>query len=145
MGHAAGLRFTLVPMARLDPSAIAYDTVGVFQAARSHDGRWVVAAGEIDMVTAPRLAAAIEAAPCVGVDLGAVSFLDVSGLRVLLDAGRRAQAEGRQFAVARPSPLIRRLLAITAIDQSLEIVPDQGSVATSLYPTPSSSHESTSA
>jgi anti-sigma B factor antagonist len=82
------------------------------------------------MVTAPRLAAAIEAGPTLGVDMTEVSFLDVSGLRVLLDAARRNRAVGRRFAVVRPSPMVKRLLELTAIDQSIDIV-DQVSATTS--------------
>jgi anti-sigma B factor antagonist len=97
----------------------------------SRDGDWVIASGEIDIVTAPELAAAIEAAPCAGVDLGDVSFLDVSGLRVLLDGARRARHRGDRFAVAGPNHMIRRMLSITAIDQSLDVVADQRSATTS--------------
>jgi anti-sigma B factor antagonist len=102
----------------------------LFSVARDSTGDWVVARGEIDMVTAPRLAAAIDMGPCLGVDMSDVSFLDVSGLRVLLDAARRNRAAGRRFAVIRPSPMIRRLLELTAIDQSVDIV-DQVSATTS--------------
>ena len=82
------------------------------------------------MVTAPQLAAAIDAAPTLGVDMTEVSFLDVSGLRVLLDAARRNRAAGGRFAVVRPSPMIKRLLELTAIDQSVDIL-DQISATTS--------------
>ena len=81
------------------------------------------------MVTAPQLEAAIDAAPTLGVDMTEVSFLDVSGLRVLLDAARRNRAAGGGFSVVRPSPMIRRLLELTAIDQSVTIV-DQISTTT---------------
>ena len=95
------------------------------------DGRWLIASGEIDMVTAPRLAAALEECDCEGVDLRSVSFIDVSGLRVLLTAARAALARGERFAVAGPSPMIRRLLAVTAIDQSLDVVEDPSRATTS--------------
>jgi anti-anti-sigma factor len=97
----------------------------------SDDG-WLIASGEIDMVTAPKLAAALEEDDYEGVDLDAVTFMDVSGLRVLLEAARRARAAGRRFAVARPSPPIRRILELTAIDQTLDVIEDQSSAVTSL-------------
>jgi anti-sigma B factor antagonist len=95
------------------------------------DGTWLIASGEIDIATSPKLAAALAVHDYEGVDLQAVSFIDVSGLRVLLNAGREARAAGRRFAVANPSPMIRRLLSLTALDQSLEIVFDQSSATTS--------------
>ena len=95
------------------------------------DSRWLIVSGEIDMVTAPHLAAALAERDYDGVDLQAVSFLDVSGLRVLLNAARAAQARGERFAVARPSPMIRRLLELTAIDQSLDVVEEPSSATTS--------------
>jgi anti-sigma B factor antagonist len=96
------------------------------------DPHWLIAAGEIDMLTAPELAAALESGSYEGVDLRRVSFLDVSGLRVLLNAARSAQAEGRRFAVANPSPMIRRLLSLTAIDQTVDVVFDHRSATSSL-------------
>jgi anti-sigma B factor antagonist len=97
----------------------------------SDDG-WLIASGEIDMVTAPQLAAALDEGEYEGVDLDLVTFMDVSGLRVLLQAARRAEAEGRHFAVARPHPSLRRLLELTAIDQTVRVIEDQSSAITSL-------------
>jgi anti-anti-sigma factor len=93
-----------------------------FAVVTATDDGWLIASGELDMVTAPELEAALLEGDYDGVDLDAVTFMDVSGLRVLLTAARRAQAMGRRFAVARPGPMIRRLLELTAIDQSLDIV-----------------------
>src|SRR5690349_18912924 len=99
------------PSRRFRPAA----RTPVFSVSRDSTAEWVIARGEVDMVTAPRLAAAIDAAPCLGVDMAEVSFLDVSGLRVLLDAARRNRAAGLRFAVVRPSPMIKRLLELTAM------------------------------
>jgi anti-sigma B factor antagonist len=96
--------------------------------AASDDG-WLIASGEIDMVTAPDLEHALAQGDYHGVDLDAVTFMDVSGLRVLLQAARRAEADGRRFAVARPCQSIRRLLELTAIDQTLDVIEDQPSSA----------------
>ena len=87
---------------------------------------WLIAGGEIDLNTAQTLSVAIELAerrapPQLTVDLSGVTFIDVSGLRVLLQAARRARTDGRRFAVARPSHQVARLLELTAISQSLDI------------------------
>ena len=86
-----------------------------------------VVAGEVDLATAPRLDKAIRELerrrlPMVQVDLAEVSFMDVTGLRVLLDAARRANEDGHRFTISRPQPNVRRLLELAAIDQSLEMI-----------------------
>ena len=41
---------------------------------------------------------------------------------MILRTARRAEDVGRRLVVARPSPYVRRLFQLTAIDQSLDIV-----------------------
>ena len=82
--------------------------------------------GELDMATAPQLAAAIArderdvGAPPV-LDLSRLAFMDVAGMRVLLDAARRAKRAGGGLVVFNPQPAIRRLFALTAVDRTLVI------------------------
>ena len=82
--------------------------------------------GELDMATAAQLAAAIAAgeradgAPPV-LDLARLAFMDVAGMRVLLDAARRAKRAGGRLVVCNPPPAIRRLFALTAVDRTLHI------------------------
>ena len=57
-------------------------------------------------------------------DLSKLDFIDSTGLEVLLRAARRAHDSGRRLIVARPSRYVRRLLEMTAIDQSLDVVED---------------------
>ena len=83
--------------------------------------------GELDMLSAPLLARQIDAVegrkPArIVLDLGELSFMDVSGLRAILDAARSARRDGRTVAVANPMPHIIRLLELTAIDQTLEVL-----------------------
>src|SRR5215212_10160982 len=82
--------------------------------------------GELDMATAPVLARVMETAARsqptrIVLDLTALSFVDVSGLRAILDAARRARREGRSVEIANPLPHIVRLLELTAIDQSVVV------------------------
>jgi anti-anti-sigma factor len=84
---------------------------------------WLVlaVAGEIDLATAPQLAACLVDATGrdVAVDLSAVTFLDSSGLSALV-AGSRAVAEGghvlRTFG---ESDTILRVLEISGLDAVL--------------------------
>lgn len=86
----------------------------------------LVVRGELDLATAPWLTDELMAAerddPSVlTLDLSGLSFMDVAGMRVLLNAARRAKREGWRLVVLNPQPQIRRLFALTAVDRSLEI------------------------
>jgi anti-sigma B factor antagonist len=83
--------------------------------------------GELDMLSAPVLARTLEAAAerrprRIVLDLRHLTFMDVSGLRAILDAARSARRAGGGIAIANPMPHIVRLLELTAIDQTLEVV-----------------------
>ena len=89
-------------------------------------GCTLVLSGELDMYSAPVLERALDNVaqyrPARTVlDLGGLSFMDVSGLRAILDAARSARRDGRALEIANPLPHIIRLLELTAIDQSLEV------------------------
>jgi anti-sigma B factor antagonist len=80
--------------------------------------------GEIDMLTAPRLRAEIDAAIEDGprliiVDLTHVSFIDSSGLHVLIAACQRLGP--RAFAVVTLRDNIRRVFAISGVDNMIPI------------------------
>ena len=49
------------------------------------------------------------------IDLGEVSFMDTSGVAVLLKARRRALELGCRFSVSSTSPIIARLFEITGL------------------------------
>jgi anti-sigma B factor antagonist len=87
----------------------------------------VLIRGELDFSNASMLRARLRAVerrnPSVLVlDLADLSFMDVSGLRTILDAARRATRDERRLVVANPMPAIVRLFELTAIDQSLDVV-----------------------
>jgi anti-anti-sigma factor len=76
--------------------------------------------GEVDLMTAGTLAdaltAAIDAASRLALDLAGVSFMDSTGLRVLLEARERAQARGvaLELTVAAGGG-VERLLALAGV------------------------------
>ena len=83
--------------------------------------------GELDMLSAPILERELRAAARrhprrIVLDLRELTFMDVSGLRAILDAARSARRDGASLAIANPMPHIVRLLELTAIDQTLEVV-----------------------
>ena len=70
-----------------------------------HDGvAVVVASGEIDLATSPELREALRLPECqastVVLDLRAVTFMDSSGLGVIVGQNKRAREDGFRFAVA---------------------------------------------
>jgi anti-anti-sigma factor len=92
---------------------------------RAGDSCSLVVSGELDMATAPRLRAALDAElerdASMVVDLASLDFIDMAGLRALLDAAAHAGANGRRFDVLNPSPAVDRLLELTGLGRRLSI------------------------
>ena len=84
------------------------------------------AAGEIDIATAPTLRAQLAAARAARLttllDLSAVSFIDSSGLHVLLDGARWVDADKWGLFIVRPSWAVLRLLAVSGTREMLPLV-----------------------
>lgn len=80
--------------------------------------------GEIDTHTAPSLAAAIAAADRreLTLDFSGVEFIDSSGLRVLIQAHRKAAESGGTLRLSNPSAMVRRVLDISGLDDHLDVV-----------------------
>lgn len=92
--------------------------------------RVIEVAGELDIATAPRLCARLDAtrvgrAPRLLVDLSGVDFCDSTGLRALLGAASEVRAHGGRFAiVCPPSGNVARLLEIVGAGEWLAIHTD---------------------
>ncbi|HVV37149.1 MAG TPA: STAS domain-containing protein [Acidimicrobiales bacterium] len=74
--------------------------------------------GEVDAASADTLRNAIFEVidgddPRVTVDMGEVSFMDSSGLRVLIAGYKAAEQAGGALTVRNPSDVVQRLLEIT--------------------------------
>ena len=83
----------------------------------------VVATGEVDLATGPRLAEALRSAQAdarhVVLDLEGTTFMDMSGIRILLAAAEHARATAGTFEVVHATRLVARLLALTGADRAL--------------------------
>ena len=81
--------------------------------------------GELDLASGPRLSEALrrlhERGDRVLLDLDELSFIDMSGLRVVLAAAERASRDGEEFAVTRGSSQVRRLIALVQLDGHLPL------------------------
>ena len=102
--YVAGLRFT-------------YDGL------RSDAARLTLA-GELDLVTASRAAVRIRRAQdevrLLICDLGAVWFVDIAGLRVLLDATANAHRNDGRLIIANAPPIVPRMLRLLHLEHALE-------------------------
>jgi anti-sigma B factor antagonist len=79
--------------------------------------------GEIDAHTAPTLAAAMKELPTgvVTVDVAGVSFMDSSGLRVLIEAATRARESSGDLVIVHSTPGITRLVEISGLGGQLRL------------------------
>lgn len=98
-------------------------TFEIVVSAAARDGAVVAVAGEIDMMTAPDLEAALRehlAAGPVRLDLRGLSFMDSSGIRVL-DAILRDLPDMRGTLLIEPTlqPAVRQVIALTGMTHAL--------------------------
>jgi anti-anti-sigma factor len=93
------------------------------------DGTVVVTVrGELDMATAPELQAVLADLAARGqgtvLDLSALSFIDSTGLRLVLAAGVESERDGWGFALARDLPTpVDRLLDLAGVRDRLRFEP----------------------
>jgi anti-sigma B factor antagonist len=79
--------------------------------------------GEIDAVSAPQLRDALEELnprARVMLDLSALTFIDSSGLKVLVVQSQRMREAGGALLVRCPSPPVQQALTLTGIDGLIE-------------------------
>jgi anti-anti-sigma factor len=80
--------------------------------------------GELDMANAPLLQSAIEEpslaeTKTVVMDLQGLTFLDSTGLRIILSAREQCWRRGQEFAVTPGSQQVQRLLSVTGVGEHL--------------------------
>ena len=90
------------------------------------DTRLIRAVGELDMSSVPALRHELEAARDEGVtallDVAEVTFVDSSGLHLLLETSRSADGYGWSFFIVRPSTAVLRLVDVTGTRDLLALV-----------------------
>ena len=81
----------------------------------------VTLCGELDLASAPRVDAALDALDetDVVVDLRPLTYLDSTGVRLLLRRDREARALGRRFILRPAPPGVQRLFELTHTDRRL--------------------------
>lgn len=85
----------------------------------------ITVAGEVDIDSAPKMRQALDAALAVGdpivVDLAAVTFMDSSGLSVLIAAHLRARDRGLELRLRDVPSRVAALLRVSGLDNVLVI------------------------
>ena len=86
------------------------------------DGGWILA-GEIDGASSTALATTLSQLKPgqTTLDIAEVSFMDSSGLRVLVDASVRATADGGSLVLLNAQSAIRRLVTVSGLGGHLAL------------------------
>ena len=87
----------------------------------------IAVSGELDLASSPALQEELERAigsdaTVIVLDLGRLSFMDSTGLHVLVKAHQRAHEAGRRFVVTKGGEQVQRLLDLTGVTDLMEIV-----------------------
>src|SRR4026207_2207625 len=85
--------------------------------------------GEIDLHISPRITTTLNAALKVKprnlvIDMGNVSYIDSSGLAVLIEAMQKVEKYGGKFALAGLQENVKPIFEIARLDQVFPIYPD---------------------
>jgi anti-sigma B factor antagonist len=94
---------------------------------RTMDREVLPLTGDIDLVTAPVLRAELkerlDRTSSLVLDLSELHFIDSTGLGVLVGALRRVRTEGGDIRLAGAPSSIRRVFAVTGLDQVFTLFP----------------------
>ena len=90
--------------------------------------------GELDISTAQQLEDDLrrieaERPALIVLDLQQLSFMDSTGLRLLIMADARAREEDRRLAIVRGNEMVHRVMRLTRLDERLDIVEDPGALS----------------
>ena len=92
----------------------------------------ILVSGELDLATVPLLSAAVaehDDAGLLVLDLTAVTFIDSTGVRVLIEADRACAGSGSRLVVLAVDGPVRRVLDLCELDGRLAVVTDHPSPA----------------
>lgn len=105
---------------------------------RLEPGILIALTGDVDLATASiveaELRRAEESQDAIVLDLEQVSFMDSSGIRVIVAADQRLHGRGGTLRIARVPPHVRRLFELAGILDHLEIAEPPGETGEHLYP-----------
>jgi anti-sigma B factor antagonist len=93
----------------------------------------VALAGELDISETPAVQQALMALeerrpPLLVMDLRGLTFLDSSGLRLILEADLRARRTGRRLTLVRGPETVHRVFLIALLEKRLDFVDDPAEI-----------------
>lgn len=91
---------------------------------RAGDTVWVRPVGELDLDTEPQLEESIAAmrelgAPRLVLDLRELTFMDSTGLRLVIRWDTRSREQGFEFAIVRGPDVVQRVVRLTGMEEQL--------------------------
>ena len=101
---------------------------------KSGEGRLhLMLKGELDLSTVEQVEQELDAAEArdeklLVIDLSRLTFLDSTGLRLMVTADQRARQDGRRLVIVRGPDTVQRVFSITKLDETLEMVDDLSEV-----------------
>jgi anti-sigma B factor antagonist len=111
--------------------SITRDTLPEAQVAR--------VSGELDILSSPALREELtelsQGDRSVILDLEGLSFMDSTGLSVIIAALKRLRERGLELVLARPQPSVRRTMEICGLDRVVTICPSEQDALDHLRPT----------
>jgi anti-anti-sigma factor len=111
----------MTPADDCQPTPRVQDVMSRIDSVRCGAETLILAAGELDLVVRDELRAAVEAAAGgeLVLDLGAVSFVDVSTITLLAMAAAQRSADGLVTFVMNPQPQVRQVFVLARAQQLL--------------------------
>jgi len=111
------------------PAVKTRSVIPPFEARVAQRGRLriVEVDGEVDILTAPRLAAAVkddDAFDALVLDVAKMPFISSSGLRVIVSLHRRLARRGGGVAVVAVQPFVERILEMVGLIDALVVAAD---------------------
>ena len=101
----------------------------IFRCVVSHSDRaatWIRLGGELDLATAPQLRQILHqeltTARLIVIDLRQLSFMDSTGIQVIMAADKEARRLGRRLAFVRGPAQVQRLFDLIGLSDRLKII-----------------------
>jgi anti-sigma B factor antagonist len=96
------------------------------ESGRNGDTAWVRPVGELDLDTAPQLEEALavmreEARPRLVLDLRGLTFMDSTGLRLVIRWDGEARRDGFEFAIVPGPDVVQRVISLTGMDDQIPV------------------------
>jgi len=109
-------------------------TILEFETRERDDHVHLVLRGELDLSTTEKVDTELRRVeesypPVVVLDLSGLTFLDSTGLRLIVTADQRARQSDRRLTIVKGPATVQRVFSITKLDERLDMVDDAADAA----------------